>query len=419
MALRNRHLDLCQRLKDAGGTPYIVGGYVRDLVMGRVPNDVDIVLVNGDNQSVSNFLHCEGEQVGKDFPVFIVDGVEIAHARTERKTGRGYTGFECETQGVTLREDLERRDLRVNAMAMDPFTNEIIDPFHGRQDIIDGMLMPVGRHFGEDPLRVVRAARFAAQLEMTVGGAVADEAIGVLHELHTLPGERVFAELVKALRAPQPSRFFRALDKLGALKILFPEIEALKGRIQPEAYHPEGDAYVHTLEVIDRARELDADDEAMFAALVHDLGKAVTPDDNLPHHYNHEALGVPLVDVMCERLRAPVSFKRTGRLAAKDHLNIHRFAELKAVKKVRLIARLGGLHNDFMLQRVALASQADAQGRGPVLSKEPYPQRQAILEAARVIRGTSGHTFAHLKDGRVIAQKIEQARAGALKAAGF
>lgn len=415
MGLRKTTIQICQNIKDAGGEPYIVGGYVRDLVMGRVPHDEDVVAVGLSPDVALEICNSMGGQVvGKDFPVMVIRGIEVALARTERKVASGYYGFTHNTEGVTLEEDLKRRDLRVNAMAMDPFTNKIIDPYHGREDIIDNILTPVGQHFGEDPLRVVRAARFAAQLQMAIGASLVDESYRVLHELNTLPGERVWMELLKALRAPEPSRFIRGLDRLNALRVLFPEIDALKGRVQPEKHHPEGDAYVHTLQVMDRARQLDADDETMFAAMVHDLGKAVTPDDNLPHHYNHEALGVPLVDAMCERLKAPTSFRKAGRLTAKEHLNVHRFQDLKPVKKVRLIGRLGALQDDMVLQRVALAAQADAQGRGPDYWNKPYPQRQALLDAAKKLRQVKGHQFAHLKDGRVIAQKMEQERAKVL-----
>jgi tRNA nucleotidyltransferase (CCA-adding enzyme) len=202
------------------------------------------------------------------------------------------------------------------------------------------------------------------------------------------------------------------------LDVLFPEINNLQGRIQPEKYHPEGDAYIHTLEVIDRARELGADDVTMFAALNHDLGKAVTDDRNLPHHYGHEALGVPLVHQMCDRLKAPNIFRKTAAATSKDHLNIHKFEIIKPVKKVRLIVRLGALQDDLMLRRVALASQADAQGRGPVFKEKPYPQRQLLEQAADVVRTVKGDEFAHLA-GHVIAQRMEHARTKALKEAGF
>ena len=428
--LKDVHLDhktiqLCQVIKDADGQPYIAGGWVRDLAMGRVPHDVDIVVV-GPNQAHADLFYTRGKIVGKDFPVWLVDGCEVAYARIERKTGLGYTGFECEFEGVTLEDDLRRRDLTMNAMAMNPFTNEIIDPFGGRKDIQDGILRAVGPHFAEDPLRVLRVARFAAQLSSLnndgwVYSPELDEglkvlALKVLDELPYLTQERVFEELMKALRTDHPSVFFAVLDELGALEILFPEIAALQGRVQPKKYHPEGDSYVHTLQVINRARQLGADDEEMFAALVHDLGKAVTPDDNLPHHYDHESLGVPLVHAMCDRLRVPNKYRRIAALMTKYHLKVHRFEEMRPVKKVRLLKALG---DELTVKKIGLVCQADIQGRGLDSLGVLYPARQRLLEAFAVMRQVRGHQFAHIKDGRVIAQRMENMRAKALAEAGF
>jgi len=408
-----KHLELCHRIKAMGGCPYIVGGYVRDLLLGRNPKDVDIVVIGvSENQ-----FHAAGfdSVVGAKFPVFLVNGIEVALARKERKIGGGYHAFECDTNNVGLDEDLRRRDLTINAMALDPFTEEIIDLYGGIRDLQNKVLRPVGNHFGEDPVRILRAARFAAQLDMSISDELIEAARPALAELANEPGERVWGELEKALRTQRPSCFFEALDRLGALEITFPEIAALKGRIQPEKHHPEGDAYVHTLQVIDRARDMGADDETMFAALVHDLGKAVTDDHNLPHHYNHEALGVPLVNAMCDRLRTPSLHRKIGVLASREHLNIHKFEELKATTKVRLLGRLGTLQGDLVARRVVMAAKADARGRGPLHANNPYPQGDRLLEAAAVIRQVKGHQFAHLKNGEKIAQKMEQARVHALK----
>jgi tRNA nucleotidyltransferase (CCA-adding enzyme) len=357
-----------------------------------------------------------GVWVGRDFPVLLVDGVEVAMARVERKVSEGHDGFECDVDGVTLEDDLRRRDLTMNAMAMDPFTNEIFDPFQGRRDIAAGVLRPISTHFSEDPLRVLRAARFAAQFGMKVSDELVLSAIMVEGELSALTSERVSQELFKALATNKPSLFFQALIEMEALEPVFPELDALMGRVQPEKWHPEGDAFVHTMLVIDRARELGADEVTTYAALVHDLGKAITPDHELPHHYNHESLGVPLVADMSDRLRVPRRHKVAGMAASKYHLNVHRFDSMKPVKKVRLLV---ALMRKGVLAEVALASQADAQGRGPDLINEPYPSRQRLIEAAKVIGTVRGHEFAHLKDGRVIAQRMETARAKALIEAGF
>lgn len=388
------------------------------MLLGRQPKDVDIVVVGLSSQSLIKALDYP-DRVGNSFPVYLVDGIEVALARTERKTGEGYQGFQVNIEGITLEEDLFRRDLTINAMAIDPFTDNLIDPFGGARDLQAGVLRPIGPHFGEDPVRILRAARFAAQLDMTISSELVKAAQPALAELVDEPGERLWGELEKALRTQRPSRFIESLDRLGALEIVLPEIANLKGRIQPEKYHPEGDAYVHTLLVVDEAARLGGDDETMFAALTHDLGKAVTDDDNLPHHYNHEALGVPLVHAMCDRLRIPNGHRKVAATAAKEHLNVHRFDQLKAVKKVRLLVRLGAIQGDLLVRRVMLASKADARGRGPEFMDTPYEQGDKLLEAAAVLRTVKGHEFANLKDGQKIAQKIEQARARALSAAGF
>jgi tRNA nucleotidyltransferase (CCA-adding enzyme) len=377
--------------------------------MGKTPKDVDLCVVG---MTMENLLATfpEGEAVGKSFPVVIVNGCEIALARKEKQVGEGHTGFECQIVGVTLEEDLRRRDLTINAMAMDPFTSEIIDPFWGRMDIEKHLLRPVSDHFVEDPLRVLRAARFAAQFGFEPTTELVSMCQFLSGSLETLPSERVFMELQKALRTDVPSKFFMTLARFGCLDILFPEITALQGRIQPEKHHPEGDAFVHVMLVIDRARELGANDATMFAALVHDLGKAVTDDDNLPHHYNHEAMGVPLVEAMGERLRVPNDLVAAGVATSREHLNIHRFMDLRTVTKVRLLERLGAAHGNGMIETVTLAAQADAQGRGPLFHSKPYPQRQAVLDAAEKFRSVRGDKFVHLGDGNKIRAKLEQER---------
>ena len=407
------HLELCRRIQAAGGQPFIVGGAVRDSLMGRQSNDVDLCVV-GMTMPQLIAVFPEGEAVGKDFPIVVVDDIEIALARVERKIGKGHDGFACDTSGVTLEQDLFRRDLTINAMAMDPFSGDIIDPFGGREDIVYKMLRPVSEAFMEDPLRVLRSARFAAQLGFKPTQELVNMCQFLRLKLPELSQERVFEELMKALASPKPNMFFSCLKQFDCLEMVFPEIAALQGRVQPEKYHPEGDAFVHTLLVIDRARELGADEATMFAALVHDLGKAVTDDNNLPHHYNHEALGVPLVHQFCDRLKVPNAMRDAGVAASREHLNIHRFNELKAVTKARLLERLGAAHGNRMLEIVTLAAQADAQGRGPDFHFKPYPQRQAVLDAADKFRTVKGDQFAALKDGEKIRQKLEQARAKVL-----
>lgn len=402
---------ICRLVKNAGGRPYVVGGFIRDYIMGRKSHDIDICVADISFEKLQSLFPDAGIPVGKQFPVLIVDGIEVALARTETKICEGHTGFTCETKNITILQDLYRRDLTINAMAMDPSTMEILDPFAGQSDIQRRVLRPVSEAFMEDPLRPVRAARFAAQLKFKLTNELINMSQHMQESLKSLSGERVFEEIMKGLNTDKPSVFIEALDSLQCLDIILPEISALKGRIQPPQYHPEGDAKIHTLLVIDRARELGADDITMFAALVHDLGKAVTDTDNLPHHYDHEALGVPIIEKLCERLHVPNSFRDVAIATSRDHLNIHRFNDMKPVKRVRLLDRLGAAHGNAVINRVTLAAQADAQGRGPLFHDKPYPQRQAILDAADKYRLVKGDKFAHLKDGQKIRQKLEQERA--------
>jgi len=416
-SLYNKHKELFDAIKSAGGYPYVVGGYVRDTLLGRNPHDIDVVVTGINIPDMDSLSYQMGgaPAYGISFPVYNIKGIEVALARKEKKTGKGHTGFETSVESVTLEQDLRRRDLTINAIAIDPFTDKFIDPYGGINDIKHRVLMPVSDAFGEDPLRVLRAARFAAQLDMYISDSLIVTARQARHEIPSLPGERIFGELQKALRTPKPSVFFDALDQLGALSIAFPEIYALKGRIQPEKYHPEGDTYIHTLETIDRAREMGADDETMFAALVHDLGKAVTPNEDLPRHINHEGLGLPIVEAMSKRLCVSTSYRKVAKLATKEHLNIHRFNDLRPVKKVRLLMRLGVIQDDTLARRVVMVAKADARGRGPLHANNPYPQGDMLLNAAAIVRQVRGHEFAYLKNGEKIAQKIEEARVRALK----
>lgn len=410
-------------LDESQGGTYIVGGYVRDSLLGLKPKDCDLVVCYIDEEELERIFP-EAEKVGKDFPVWLIDGHEVALARREKKSGLGHSGFTYEVDRfMAIETDLLRRDFNINAMALwigpRDLGQEIVDPYDGQEDLELEILLPVSRAFCEDPLRVLRAARFAAQLDFELTDELVNMVDSMREELEHLTPERVFAELQKGLRTQNPAKFFQALDEMDVLYILFPELHALKGRTQPTNYHPEGDAYVHTLECLQRARELGANDLEMFCTLTHDLGKAVTDDDNLPHHYDHERLGVPIVSDFCDRLKVPSAFKKAAKITCKEHLNIHRFEKMRAVKKVRLIERLGGLQRDLLLESVALASQADAQGRGEESRKTPYPQRELLIKAAGIVRSVKGDQYANLTDGKKIAQKMEQDRTKALKEAGF
>ncbi len=410
----------CRKVADAGGRAYLVGGAVRDELLGREPKDLDLVvtgLTPGQLQSV-----LQGRPfVGKGFPVIAVNDVEVALARTERKTGDGHDDFQCFTDGVTLEEDLSRRDFTINAMARDPLTGgPVVDPFRGQEDIRLGRLRYMSPDaFREDPLRVFRAARFLAQLPtFRADTRLANVACSMNHMLEHLPGERVFGEMSKALRALNPRAFFDALYGWSCMQHWFPELEVLGARpAGPVNHHPEGSAFEHTMQVVTRCRELNGSEAEMYAALVHDLGKGVTPDEQLPHHYDHERLGVPLVHAMSDRVKVTNEMRELGVVCAREHLNIHRFGGTRSVKRVDLIGRLGR-----HVASAGLVSQADAQGRGPDYWYKDYPSRQALLDAKRVYDDVRGQDVLDQRelsgggDGQKIAQKMRMARARAIKA---
>lgn len=411
--MRKTVKTIAERAQKAGGRAYLVGGYVRDLLLNIPSNDLDVVVVGLSADTVEG-LFPDAKLAGLSFPVYRWRGIEIALARKERSTGDGYNDFAVDVENVTLEEDLKRRDLTINAIATDILTGDIVDPFEGAKHIKDKVLVPTSDAFVEDPVRGLRAARFAARFGFAPSYFLQELCRSLRQPLASVPGERLLLELDKAFELPKPSRFFYRLRDFWLLDVTFPELNALIGRPQPRKYHPEGDAFVHTMYVLDRARELGADKDTLFAALVHDLGKAVTPDDDLPRHIDHERLGVPLVHTLCDRLHVNNARRKLAVVVTRQHLRCHRFLEIKKWhKRVDVITSLNGLE-----EQVTLACQADAQGRGDKGHHGQYPQRDAILNAAKIVRGVRGHQFAHLKNGQVIAQKMRDARANALKEAG-
>lgn len=409
--------EICLRIVQAGGEPWCVGGFVRDRVLGRAPKDVDIVVTGLSRDQLAGCFP-QHSFVGKSFPVIKIEGIEVALARTEIKTGNGHDNFQCNTEGVTLEQDLGRRDLTINAMAMNPHTEEIYDPYGGRRDCASRTLRHISfSSFKEDPLRVFRAARFAAELDFHVASTLNMACIEMVHSLHHLSGERVYEEMMKALRSENPRAFFDTLLDMQCLHTWFPELAALVTRpAGPEKYHPEGSAFEHTMQVITRCRQLGGDDVAMFGALVHDLGKAVTPENNLPHHYDHESLGVPLVRALARRLRTPKEHEECGVLASREHLNVHNFGKLRSVKRVDLLRRLGR-----WAQHVALVAMSDAQGRGPDFWEKPYPSWQLVtetIEALAEVKGEdvlSASELAGNGDGAAIAAKMRMAKTNHLR----
>ena len=355
---------------------YIVGGAVRDRLLGREVVDRDWVVVGATPEAM---LERGFRQVGADFPVFLhpETGEEYALARTERKQGRGYHGFAVHAAPeVTLEEDLARRDLTINAMAMRE-DGELVDPFGGQADLEARRLRHVGPAFVEDPLRVLRVARFAAQLG--AHGFKVDDATATLMremshsgELADLVPERVWAETVKALGTERPSRYFAVLHEVDALGATFPEVEALFGVPQPKEYHPEVDTGIHTLLVLDAAAGLSDSVAVRFAAVCHDLGKALTPREEWPRHIGHERRGVVPTRALCERLRTSKAVRELAVTVTAQHGRIHRALEMRDATLVDLLDELDALRRPERFDDILTVCHADSRGK-PGKESVDYP----------------------------------------------
>lgn len=363
---------------------YLVGGAVRDALLGREAKEKDYVVVGG---SAEELTRAGYRPVGRDFPVFLHPETHAEHAlaRRERKTGPGYRGFVTEfTPDITLEEDLLRRDLTVNAIAQDA-DGTLVDPYGGRADIEARVLRHVSPAFSEDPVRILRVARFAARfagLGFTVHESTRELMRGMVAagEADALVAERVWQETERALGEPHPQVFFEVLRDCGALKVIFPEVDALFGVPQPVEWHPEVDTGLHVLLCLKRAAELDAPVSVRFAVLVHDLGKGTTPRGEWPKHVMHESRGLPLVDALCARLRVPAAFKDLGHMTTKQHTNVHRAQQLRTDTVLRLLEDCDAFRRPERFREMLFACQCDAQGRTG-LEEKPYPQRELLTTA--------------------------------------
>lgn len=356
---------------------YLVGGAVRDQLLNIPIKDKDWVVVGSTPQDM---LDAGYKQVGADFPVFLHPDSqeEYALARTERKSGKGYQGFTVDFgQEVTLEEDLIRRDLTINAMAQDE-AGAIYDPYNGQQDLEQKILRHVSPAFSEDPLRVLRVARFAARfahLDFTV----ASETMSLMNEisnsgeLEELTPERIWVETQRALTEKSPWVYFETLKASGALKACFKEMDDLFGIPQPEKHHPEVDTGIHTLLVLEQASLLSEDTEVRFAALMHDLGKAQTDPKKWPKHHGHEALGIKPINALCKRLKVPNKHKELALKASEFHTHVHRAFELKASTVLKLFKQTDALRKQNRFQQFLLACKADSRGR-PGFETVPYFQ---------------------------------------------
>jgi len=401
---------------------YLVGGAVRDRLLGLPPGDRDWVVVG---ETPEAMLAAGFRPVGRDFPVFLHpdSGEEYALARTERKSAPGHRGFVVHADpSVTLEQDLERRDFTINAIAQRP-DGSLVDPFGGARDIEARVLRHVGPAFVEDPLRVLRAARFMARFA-PLGFRVAPETLALMQrmaaggELASLVPERVWQELCKALAAPQPSAFLRTLREANALAVVLPEVDALYGVPQRAEYHPEVDTGLHQELVSDMAARLAPGDTVVgFAALLHDLGKAPTPADMLPRHIGHERAGVAPVRALCERLKVPLEHRDLAVIACREHLNVHRLPELRDKTVYDLLQRCDAFRKPARIAKLALVCEADKRGRAG-LEDQPYPQGPELQRLHAAALAVNARDIAREgMDGPQIGEALRKARIQAIHAA--
>ena len=398
---------------------YLVGGAVRDRLLGRPVADRDHVVVGA---TPADLLALGYRPVGKDFPVFLhpLTQEEYALARTERKTGRGYHGFAFDADAtVTLAQDLARRDLTINAIAEDEH-GALTDPHGGVRDIESRVLRHVSPAFVEDPVRVLRLARFAARFA-PLGFQVADETMALLRQMvregevdHLVP-ERVWAETRKALGEAQPSAFLRVLRACGALAVLLPEIDALYGVPQRPEFHPEVDTGVHLEMVLDAAAAIaPGDDLVGFCALTHDLGKALTPAEELPRHIGHEHRGVAPLRALAARLKVPTEYAGLAEQVCREHLNAHRACELKAATVLKLLGALDALRRPARLEVFLAACEADKRGRRGH-EHDAYPQASYLRAARDAAAAVNADGFvAQGLAGPAIGQALAAARTRAI-----
>lgn len=375
---------------------YLVGGAVRDQLLDFPVKEHDWVVVGATPQQ----LLAQGyRQVGKDFPVFLHPKThdEYALARTERKVGAGYKGFTCyAAPEVSLEDDLLRRDLTINAMAKDERGN-IIDPHGGLQDIKNRVLRHVSPAFAEDPVRILRVARFAARYA-DLGFKVAEQTLQLMQsmvragEVNALVVERVWQEVQKALTEAQPQQFFEVLRACGALKILFPELDRLFGVPAPPQWHPEVDTGVHTLMVLKRAAELSQDDVVRFAALVHDLGKGLTKPKFWPKHHGHDEAGVGPIKALCQRYRASKDYQELAVLVSRHHTLLHKIFEVRPETLLKLLEALDAYRRPQRFEQFLLVCQADVQGRTG-FERHAYLQADYLRKAFQLTAAVTAERF--------------------------
>ena len=396
---------------------FLVGGAVRDELLGLPVRERDWVVVGS---STEEMLRLGYRQVGKDFPVFLhpETGEEYALARTEKSTGPGYHGFAFDVStNVTLEDDLARRDLTINSIARRE-DGELVDPYGGQRDIESRTLRHTSNAFAEDPLRVLRVARFAARfapLSFTIDATTKAlmQEMTRKGEIDALRPERVWLETDKALAEPRPDVFFETLRESDTLAVVFPELNALFGVPQPPRWHPEIDTGIHILMCLKVAAELSSDTAVRFATLTHDFGKATTPVEVLPRHTGHERRSVEILESFCERLPVPRRYKDLAIAVARDHGIVHRAAELKPGTVLKLIEGSDGIRRPERFRSLLLACEADARGRKGLENRD-YPQRRRLERALAAASDIDTSQLALKAEGAKLGELIREHRLAAI-----
>ncbi len=404
-------MKMAKKIEQAGGHLYLVGGAVRDEIMQKPIVDEDYCVVRISKEKFEK-LFPNAILRGKDFAVYDIDKKEFALARKERKSGVGHKQFEIQTdETITIEEDLARRDITINSIAKNVLTGEIIDPFHGKEDIKKGIIRKTTDAFAEDPLRVYRVARFAATLNFEVEPKTIEEMKRLKPELKSLSVERVFTEFKKALSSDHPSVFFNTLRKAEVLDVHFKEIFDLIGKIQPQKYHPEGDSYNHTMIVVDNSVKLTDKLEIRYSCLVHDLGKGTTPLEILPHHYGHEERGEKLVAEMGRKLKIPKLWTSCAKTAAKEHMKGGKFHDMTPKKQIEFIEKISKSRLGLDGMKVVVYCDKCRNGEFPKNVDFDMIGEKCIKE----INGDEIKKKYHLEEGKKVNEKLHEERIHWLK----
>lgn len=406
-------IEIAEKIKAKGGNLYLVGGAIRDKLLGRKVHDEDYCVEGITSEEFQN-LFPKAHFRGKSFGVFDIDGKEFALARIETKNGMGHKEFEIQTgKNISILEDLSRRDITINSMAEDVLTNKLIDPFNGKEDIEQGILRATTQKFKEDPLRVYRVARFSAELGFTIEKNTLQLMNSLKEELSTLSKERVFVEFRKALATNKPSNFFESLRKAEVLEVHFKEIAQLIGSLQPQEYHPEGDSYNHTMLAVDKSTQLTNRLEVRYGVLTHDLGKGVTPKEMQPHHYGHDKAGVPLVQEISKRLGVPNLWRKCAVLSASEHMRAGIFEKMRIEKQVDLLEKLAKSPLGLEGMEIVVICDKGASGENSSCLREVFYFADL---GKRMLEEVNGKTVnLENKQGKEIEETIKKARINWMK----